>query len=199
MEKEENNPWPGFVDAFSCMLCIFIFIMLIFLLNNMLVVYESAIGGAGRTVYQKSDDLLELTNENDLSDLPEIQTENTVEEKGKAFEEGGTDIIYNNNILINMTEQSLTIEYEGNLKNYIKEDILKIIQWMKNRKNKNFEIEVFIAESNISFSDSLRLAYEKGIILMREIKSFDPGLILTLSINTHSTSLKNKAVIVPQN
>ncbi len=39
---EESNPWPTFVDAFSTVLCIFIFLMLVFVLNSMLIMYESA-------------------------------------------------------------------------------------------------------------------------------------------------------------
>ena len=39
---EESNPWPTFVDAFSTVLCIFIFLMLIFVLNSMLIMFESS-------------------------------------------------------------------------------------------------------------------------------------------------------------
>lgn len=39
---EESNPWPTFVDAFSTVLCIFIFLMLVFVLNSMLIMYESS-------------------------------------------------------------------------------------------------------------------------------------------------------------
>ncbi|MFK21430.1 hypothetical protein EEM15_22775, partial [Salmonella enterica] len=39
---EESNPWPTFVDAFSTVLSIFIFLTLLFILNSMVVMYESS-------------------------------------------------------------------------------------------------------------------------------------------------------------
>ncbi|SUG51681.1 Putative inner membrane or exported protein [Salmonella enterica subsp. arizonae] len=41
--EDESNPWPSFVDTFSTVLCIFIFLMLVFALNNMLVMYDNSI------------------------------------------------------------------------------------------------------------------------------------------------------------
>lgn len=35
--EDESNPWPSFVDTFSTVLCIFIFLMLVFALNNMIL------------------------------------------------------------------------------------------------------------------------------------------------------------------
>ncbi|EGY9080237.1 hypothetical protein JI643_004339, partial [Salmonella enterica] len=39
---EESNPWPTFVDAFSTVLSIFIFLTLLFILNSMVVMYASS-------------------------------------------------------------------------------------------------------------------------------------------------------------
>nr|WP_275888141.1 hypothetical protein [Salmonella enterica] len=41
--EDEGNPWPSFVDTFSTVLCIFIFLMLVFALNNMLIMYDNSI------------------------------------------------------------------------------------------------------------------------------------------------------------
>lgn len=40
--EDESNPWPSFVDTFSTVLCIFIFLMLVFVLNNMLIMYDNS-------------------------------------------------------------------------------------------------------------------------------------------------------------
>ncbi|HAF0971948.1 TPA: hypothetical protein G9W05_004692, partial [Salmonella enterica subsp. enterica serovar Derby] len=41
--EDESNPWPSFVDTFSTVLCIFIFLMLVFALNNMIIMYDNSI------------------------------------------------------------------------------------------------------------------------------------------------------------
>lgn len=86
--EEESNPWPSFVDTFSSMLCIFIFIMLIFLLNNMLVVYESAIGGEGKVIYQKQSDSIELQQENSLNTLNKTEVEDSIQKIQPGIENG---------------------------------------------------------------------------------------------------------------
>ncbi|WP_157791460.1 hypothetical protein [Candidatus Hamiltonella defensa] len=239
--EEESNPWPSFVDTFSSMLCIFIFIMLIFLLNNMLVVYESAIGGEGKVIYQKQSDSIELQQENSLNTLNKTEVEDSIQKIQPGIENGHVNTaqdkvlvnkkntqnelsqiqIENENIVkgvpkqvknrnndiahnkdktrVTITGNTLTIEYEGEVNTYLQEDITKMMNWIKSTKKNSFEIEIFIPKSKISFSDSLRLAYEKGLILMREIKSVDPSLMLNININTNSDSLENKVVIVPKN
>lgn len=239
--EEESNPWPSFVDTFSSMLCIFIFIMLIFLLNNMLVVYESAIGGEGKVIYQKQADLIESKQENSLNALNKTQVKDSIQKIQPGIENGHVNTaqdkvlvnkkntqnelsqiqIENENIVkgvpkqvknrnndiahnkdktrVTITGNTLTIEYEGEVNTYLKEDITKMMDWIKSTKHKIFEIEIFIPKSKISFSDSLRLAYDRGLILMREIKSVDPSVILSLNVNTTSDNLENKVVIVPKN
>lgn len=118
----------------------------------------------------------------------------------KQVKNRNNDIAHNKDkTRVTITGNTLTIEYEGEANTYLQEDITKMMDWIKSTNQKVFEIEIFIPKSEISFSDSLRLAYERGVILMREIKSVDPSVIFSLNVNTTSDSLENKAVIVPKN
>lgn len=101
--EEESNPWPSFVDTFSSMLCIFIFIMLIFLLNNMLVVYESAIGGEGKVIYQKQADLIESKKENSLNALNKTEAKDSIQKTQPGIENGHLNTAIQDKVLVNKT------------------------------------------------------------------------------------------------
>lgn len=206
--EEESNPWPSFVDTFSSVLCIFIFIMLIFVLNNMLIVYDSST--KSYNVDKKSDqqpvasvttssaDQSSNNSSVEKAETSNLDGESKEKETAYAAEVGSFDVGNAEKINLTVTDKALTILYHGKLKGYPKQDILKIIEWLKKKRKKNFEIELFVSQSEISFSDSLRLAYERGITLMQEIKSLSPDFILNISVNVTSASLENKAVITPK-
>ncbi len=124
--EEESNPWPSFVDTFSSMLCIFIFIMLIFLLNNMLVVYESAIGGKSKVIYQKQADLIESKQENSLNALNKTQVKDSIqktlmaqnEENGESLADIKKEISNQHDVLIDKT-QEIQAEVESYKESFI--------------------------------------------------------------------------------
>ncbi|EHP0831536.1 TPA: SPI-4 type I secretion system auxiliary protein SiiA, partial [Salmonella enterica subsp. enterica serovar Enteritidis] len=48
-------------------------------------------------------------------------------------------------------------------------------------------------------SDSLRLGYERGIILMKEIKKIYPDVVIDMSVNSAASSTTSKAIITTIN
>lgn len=56
-----------------------------------------------------------------------------------------------------------------------------------------------IPQADISFSDSLRLGYERGIILMKEIKKIYPDVVIDMSVNSAASSTTSKAIITTIN
>ncbi|RIQ10313.1 hypothetical protein DLN06_28245, partial [Salmonella enterica subsp. enterica serovar Newport str. CFSAN000835] len=83
--EDEGNPWPSFVDTFSTVLCIFIFLMLVFALNNMLIMYDNSI-----KVYKTSNAENINPNAKEIKDEKEVINESTkVDEidKTKAIDE----------------------------------------------------------------------------------------------------------------
>ncbi|WP_435954940.1 hypothetical protein [Dryocola sp. BD626] len=80
---EESNPWPTFVDAFSTVLCIFIFLMLIFVLNSMLIMFESSkkhyVPNTGATHSQAAN----ITS-TDPTDSPSVSPEDLEADKSSA-------------------------------------------------------------------------------------------------------------------
>lgn len=192
--EEESNPWPSFVDTFSSVLCIFIFIMLIFVLNNMLIVYDNSM--KSYNVGKKSEQA--AVGSDATAAESNADGESSKKETAYEAEIGSFDNPNEEKIDLTITDKALTILYHGKSKGYAKQEVLKIMDWLKKKDKQNFEIELFVSQSDISFSDSLRLAYERGIIFMQEIKSVSPDLILNISVNATSISLENKSVITPK-
>lgn len=58
---------------------------------------------------------------------------------------------------------------------------------------------MMVPQVDSSFSDSLRLGYERGIILMKEIKKTYPSIDINISINTGATSPNSQAIITFEN
>ena len=67
--EDESNPWPSFVDTFSTVLCIFIFLMLVFALNNMIIMYDNSI-----KVYKANIEIINriIVSEEENSQLEKI-------------------------------------------------------------------------------------------------------------------------------
>ena len=193
--EDESNPWPSFVDTFSTVLCIFIFLMLVFALNNMLVVYDNSIKAYKNAVVIAEDS--DKKQDGATKDKLEV-----IEPSKDAFfgkDVGTFDIASGDNVEITISDKGLTIIYPGNISSYSKTDIEKIVSWANENKSKQFGIEIYVPQLNLSYSDRLRMGYERGIILMKEIKSSNPSLNFNLNINTEFADAENKAVITKEN
>ncbi len=65
--EDESNPWPSFVDTFSTVLCIFIFLMLVFALNNMIIMYDNSIKVYKANIENKTKSTAQNNGANDNS------------------------------------------------------------------------------------------------------------------------------------
>ncbi|EEO4719443.1 hypothetical protein GK49_22975, partial [Salmonella enterica subsp. enterica serovar Tennessee] len=100
---------------------------------------------------------------------------------------------------ITSTKNELVITYHGRLRSFSEEDTHKIKAWLEDKINSNLLIEMVIPQADISFSDSLRLGYERGIILMKEIKKIYPDVVIDMSVNSAASSTTSKAIITTIN
>ncbi|MBE8388307.1 hypothetical protein IQC45_20120, partial [Leptospira interrogans serovar Pomona] len=82
---------------------------------------------------------------------------------------------------------------------FSEEDTYKINAWLQDKINSNLLIDIFIHHSVISFSDSLRLGYERGIIFMKEIKKIYPDVVIDMSVTSAASSTTSKAIITTSN
>ncbi|EAR7757669.1 hypothetical protein P5Q53_004154 [Salmonella enterica] len=205
--EDESNPWPSFVDTFSTVLCIFIFLMLVFALNNMLVMYDNSI-----KVYKTSgaeninSKTKEIKDKKELINKPikvdEIDKTKAIDERNfsgatekTGKEKGIFDIADGQRVDMTATEKEFIITYYGRLRSFSEEDIKKLTAWLKEHGNNKLLIEMIVPQSDISYSDSLRLGYERGIILMKEIKIICPELDIDMSVNSGDSGVGGKAII----
>ncbi|ECS1254080.1 hypothetical protein GXR20_003440, partial [Salmonella enterica] len=114
-------------------------------------------------------------------------------------EVGVYDITDGQKIDITSTKNELVITYHGRLRSFSEEDTHKIKAWLEDKINSNLLIEMVIPQADISFSDSLRLGYERGIILMKEIKKIYPDVVIDMSVNSAASSTTSKAIITTIN
>ncbi|ECG1194134.1 hypothetical protein FPE49_003240 [Salmonella bongori] len=204
--EDESNPWPSFVDTFSTVLCIFIFLMLVFALNNMLIMYDNSIKVYKTNIEKHANSKDENSGDNKKENTNEkVQNETTSKDSlaesnemsGKEI--GIYDIADDQRIDITSEEKELIITYRGRLRSFSKEDLNKITVWLEDKANSNLLIEMIIPQADISFSDSLRLGYERGIILMKEIKKIYPDVVIDMSVNSTASSSTSKAIITTTN
>ncbi|HCC0890743.1 TPA: hypothetical protein M4K80_004347 [Salmonella enterica] len=200
--EDESNPWPSFVDTFSTVLCIFIFLMLVFALNNMLIMYDNSI-----KVYKTDTQKNTRANEQNSGGNESLNTNEIVKNEvtTKSASDGMTemsgkeigiyDIADGQRIDITSTKNELVITYRGRLRSFSEEDIKKIATWLEDKTTSRLLIEMVIPQADLSFSDSLRLGYERGVILMKEIKKIYPGVDIDMSVNSAATSTTSKAII----
>ncbi|WP_145519527.1 hypothetical protein [Yersinia mollaretii] len=189
--EDESNPWPSFVDTFSTVLCIFIFIMLVFVLNNMLVVYDSSI-----KLYKNNESESEQKQKN--SDKESLVDSGEGNHVAFGKDAGIFDIASGVGVEITASDRELTIVYHETLGHPSKDDIARIMSWAKETHSERFSMEIYLPQSKISYSDSLRMGYERGIILMKEIKSVNPSLNFNMNVNTESADSRNKVVITKE-
>ncbi|EGP8272546.1 hypothetical protein I0N90_004318, partial [Salmonella enterica] len=115
------------------------------------------------------------------------------EKTGK--EKGIFDIADGQRVDMTATEKEFIITYYGRLRSFSEEDIKKLTAWLKEHENNKLLIEMIVPQSDISYSDSLRLGYERGIILMKEIKIICPELDIDMSVNSGDSGVGGKAII----
>ncbi|EBH9040137.1 TPA: hypothetical protein N2G15_003827 [Salmonella enterica] len=204
--EDESNPWPSFVDTFSTVLCIFIFLMLVFALNNMLIMYDNSIKVYKTNIEKNTKPTVQNSGANDKSNANEIaNNEMNTQDVSDGMttmsgkEVGVYDIADGQKIDITSTKNELIITYHGRLRSFSEEDTHKIETWLEDKINSNLLIEMVIPQADISFSDSLRLGYERGIILMKEIKKIYPDVVIDMSVNSAASSTTSKAIITAIN
>ncbi len=204
--EDESNPWPSFVDTFSTVLCIFIFLMLVFALNNMIIMYDNSIKVYKANIENKTKSTAQNSGANDNSNANEIvNNEVNTQDVSDGIttmsgkEVGVYDIADGQKIDITSTKNELVITYHGRLRSFSEEDTHNIEAWLEDKINSNLLIEMVIPQADISFSDSLRLGYERGIILMKEIKKIYPDVVIDISVNSAASSTTSKAIITTIN
>ncbi|ECI8264724.1 SPI-4 type I secretion system auxiliary protein SiiA [Salmonella enterica] len=204
--EDESNPWPSFVDTFSTVLCIFIFLMLVFALNNMIIMYDNSIKVYKANIENKTKSTAQNSGANDNSNANEIvNNEVNTQDVSDGIttmsgkEVGVYDIADGQKIDITSTKNELVITYHGRLRSFSEEDTHNIEAWLEDKINSNLLIEMVIPQADISFSDSLRLGYERGIILMKEIKKIYPDVVIDMSVNSAASSTRSKAIITTIN
>ncbi|HDR2787290.1 TPA: hypothetical protein QCJ61_001297 [Enterobacter asburiae] len=269
---EESNPWPTFVDAFSTVLCIFIFLMLVFVLNSMLIMYESSkksyeapalieqIAKSSSSTVAKSGgatpDQQNLKDTSDAAPSPatasnsqsesaqaqqqpaallsesEMMASASSAEASQANVEGsasdGEKTMQANadenkkgeviRLADNQTAASIkgqnsgrfdsqdtppvwvikgnqfVIHFKGLEQGYPAEAIEEVNKWLG--VNKPLVITVYAHPTeSIAVSDAMRLAYERGVILLKILKGKYPRDEISISVVNESTMLSNSAVI----
>ncbi|EBB0224060.1 hypothetical protein CGZ06_10655, partial [Salmonella enterica] len=120
---EESNPWPTFVDAFSTVLSIFIFLTLLFILNSMVVMYESS-----QKVYAQFKAEVQQNS----------QSETVSVENKKQYSVSNDGVFINdttNYSSVILSKDKAIISYDPN-KWQISEDNLKqVIDWIGSESN----------------------------------------------------------------
>lgn len=278
---EESNPWPTFVDAFSTVLCIFIFLMLVFVLNSMLIMYESSkkryeapllaeqtvqpvassVSGSGsssgavsttpnQTLTGDQTQPVEATAADDnknrsqdadadmlaaasasastdagaatgadfatASDSTAASAASPADESEQAGrEDKKSDVI---RLADNQTATSIkgqtsgqfdtsranpSWETQGNQfivhfksmeQGYPQEIIDEMAKWFGTDKPVSIVVYAYVSPS-IAISDAMRLAYERGVILLKVVKSKYPNTEVSISVVNDATTLTNSAVI----
>ncbi|MBJ8378275.1 hypothetical protein I6M86_17125 [Citrobacter cronae] len=280
---EESNPWPTFVDAFSTVLCIFIFLMLVFVLNSMLIMYESSkkryeapllaeqtvqpvassVSGSGassgavsttpnQTRTGDQTQPVEATAADDnknrsqdaeadmlaassasasastdagaatgadfatASDSTAASAASPADESEQAGrEDKKSDVI---RLADNQTATSIkgqtsgqfdtskanpSWETQGNQfivhfksmeQGYPQEIIDEMAKWFGTDKPVSIVVYAYVS-SSIAISDAMRLAYERGVILLKVVKSKYPNTEVSISVVNDATTLTNSAVI----
>ncbi len=265
---EESNPWPTFVDAFSTVLCIFIFLMLVFVLNSMLIMYESSKktyaaaahmeqvakaassahaddGGAAPDKQNQHDSTVATTSGTRQSMMAEAEQQQatagaemkksaassstqTAQANAEGGELGGDKMLQGNvdesnkgqviRLADNETAASIKgqnsgrfdspntppaweikgnqflVNFKGVEQGYPADVIQELNKWIG--KNKPLSITVYARPTeSIAVSDAMRLAYERGVILLKIIKEKHPNDEISISVVNDAAALNNSAVV----
>lgn len=278
---EESNPWPTFVDAFSTVLCIFIFLMLVFVLNSMLIMYESSkkryeapllaeqtvqpvassvsgsgassgavsttpnqtrtgdqtqpveatAAGANKNRSQDAEaDMLAAASASASTDAgaatgadfattsdstaasaasPADESEQAGREDKKsdvirlADNQTATSIKGKTSGQFDTSRANPSWETQGNQfivhfksmeQGYPQEIIDEMAKWFGTDKPVSIVVYAYVSPS-IAISDAMRLAYERGVILLKVVKSKYPNTEVSISVVNDATTLTNSAVI----
>ena len=284
---EESNPWPTFVDAFSTVLCIFIFLMLVFVLNSMLIMYESSkkryeapllaeqtvqpvassVSGSGassgavsttpnqtRTVDQTQPveataagdnknrsqdaeaDMLaassastststststdagaatgaDFTTASDSTAASAASPADESEQAGREDKKSDVIRLADNQTATSIKGQTsgqfdtskanpswetqgnqFIVHFKSMEQGYPQEIIDEMAKWFGTDKPVSIVVYAYVSPS-IAISDAMRLAYERGVILLKVVKSKYPNTEVSISVVNDATTLTNSAVI----
>lgn len=259
---EESNPWPTFVDAFSTVLCIFIFLMLVFVLNSMLIMYESskkryeapslveqtvqAVASPTRGSEASSSATSMTSNQTRTGD--QSQNQPTEGDKKNGSQDADADMLATassadstaasaastgsvteqasheekkNEVIRLADNQTATsikgqasgqfdtstatpswetqghqfiIHFKSMEQGYPQEVIDEMDKWFGGDKPVSIAVYAYVSPS-IAISDAMRLAYERGVILLKVVKSKYPNTEVSISVVNDATTLTNSAVI----
>lgn len=198
---EESNPRLGFIHTFYNIYYVY-FLMLIVMLNIMLIVYDSSL-----KIYQdgqglQSNTLIDAVSsgigieDNLQSDMNTDQSISSMNQINYGINKGNFDVTAVGNQLT-LLDDVLFIKVKGNLAGffYKDEDINRIIEWIESKKEQKINIEVNNSQVGIPLSDSLRLAYEQGILLMKSIKSYHSEIELNLNISSVTDNSESEIIL----
>lgn len=198
---EKSNPRLGFVHTFYNIYYVY-FLMLIVMLNIMLIVYDSSL-----KIYQdgqglQSNTLIDAVSsgigieDNLQSDMNTDQSISSMNQINYGINKGNFDVTAVGNQLT-LLDDVLFIKVKGNLAGffYKDEDINRIIEWIESKKEQKINIEVNNSQVGIPLSDSLRLAYEQGILLMKSIKSYHSEIELNLNISSVTDNSESEIIL----
>lgn len=264
-EDENANPWPSFVDCFSIVICVFIFAIIIAIVNNLIITFDSSLkkrvereaivdevpsGTAsqettrvfpdkskeentqdegthnkqgGELASNKEAVNAQTKDEAELSAADKSKEDNTQSEgthnkqggelisnkeavnaqtKGEAelsgVDEGLFDVIQEDNIKIIENENKITISYQGTPGIISEKKSAQIITWIGKTGKKRFNVDVHISQRALPFSDALRLGYEQGIFLLKDVKRHDKDIYMNIQVSVEADLSENKTVIYPE-
>lgn len=256
---EESNPWPTFVDAFSTVLCIFIFLMLIFVLNSMLIMFESSkkhyVPANGVThssisnlISTEPTDASSLSKENLEGDKSssagaqatskdnspaqqssEATKPETLSQKSKsdtvaqatpseaatpstqtvvelaqpsssttssAAKTGHFDINDNQKPTFEIKGERFIIHFTSMEQGYSEDVMNELHKWLTTNGKKPVSVVLYTPDApSVSVSDAMRLAYQRGIILLKTVKNPYPGQEVAFSVINNPAVMSNSAVV----
>ncbi|ECJ6124119.1 hypothetical protein ACK1EQ_002941 [Salmonella enterica] len=177
---EESNPWPTFVDAFSTVLSIFIFLTLLFILNSMVVMYESS-----QKVYAQFKAEVQQNSQSETVSV-ENKKQYSVSNDG-VFIKDTTNYSF-----VILSKDKAIISYDPN-KWQISEDNLKqVIDWIGSESNVRI---VATNGSNLPVSDEIKIAYERAILLAKSLEINKHELKLSIEVASGSDSNNGQVII----
>ncbi|BBV29843.1 hypothetical protein STW0522CIT19_13320 [Citrobacter freundii] len=86
------------------------------------------------------------------------------------------------------------VHFKSMEQGYPQEIIDEMAKWFGTDKPVSIVVYAYVSPS-IAISDAMRLAYERGVILLKVVKSKYPNTEVSISVVNDATTLTNSAVI----
>lgn len=177
---EESNPWPTFVDAFSTVLSIFIFLTLLFILNSMVVMYESS-----QKVYTQFKAEVQQNSQSETVSV-ENKKEYSVSKDG-VFIKDAT----NHSSLI-FSKDKVIISYDPNKWQISENELKQIVDWIGSEDHVSI---VATNGNNLPVSDEIKIAYERAVLLAKSLEINKHELKLSIEVAPGSNSSNGQIII----